>query len=85
MQRLTWKLMCTSGWNAVNLCLTSRSVPKGPVHCYKPYYRQQIREVMRCANFRMFTHAPGSAMRHLWLMVKPDSLRVKQIHARMEK
>ncbi|HOT99895.1 MAG TPA: nitrous oxide-stimulated promoter family protein [Anaerolineaceae bacterium] len=58
---------------------------KCPVHCYKPYYRQQIREVMRYAGPRMLTHAPGAAMRHLWLMVKPDSPRVKQIRARIEK
>ena len=55
---------------------------KCPVHCYKPHYRQQVREVMRHAGPRMFTHAPGAAIRHLWLLIKPESPRVKQIRAR---
>jgi hypothetical protein len=55
---------------------------KCPVHCYKPYYRQQVREVMRYAGPRMLRHAPGAAIRHLWLLVKPDSPRIKQIRAR---
>lgn len=55
---------------------------KCPVHCYKPFYRQQVREVMRYAGPRMLTHAPGAAIRHLWLLFKPDSPRVKQIRAR---
>lgn len=55
---------------------------KCPVHCYKPYYRQQVREVMRYAGPRMLTRAPGTAIRHLWLLVKPDSPRVRQIRAR---
>lgn len=54
-----------------------------PVHCYQPHYRQQIREVMRYAGPRMLTRAPGAAIRHLWLLVKPDSPRVKQIRARL--
>ena len=58
---------------------------KCPVHCYQPRYRQQVREVMRYAGPRMLTHAPGVAMRHLWLLFKPESLRVKQIRARKEK
>ena len=53
-----------------------------PVHCYKPQYRQQVREVMRYAGPRMLTRAPGAAIRHLWLLMKPDSKRVKQIRAR---
>ena len=58
---------------------------KCPVHCYKPRYRQQVREVMRYAGPRMLTRAPGAALRHMWLLVKPDSPRVKQIRARKEK
>ena len=56
---------------------------KCPVHCYQPHYRQQIREVMRYAGPRMLTRAPGAAIRHLWLLAKPDSPRVKQIRARL--
>ena len=56
---------------------------KCPVHCYKPQYRQQVREVMRYAGPRMLTRAPGAAIRHLWLLMKPDSPRVKQIRARL--
>lgn len=55
---------------------------KCPVHCYKPYYRQQIREVMRYAGPRMLTHAPAVAFRHLWLLIKADSPRVKLLRAR---
>ena len=58
---------------------------KCPVHCYKPYYRQQVREVMRYAGPRMLTRAPGAAIRHLWLLVKPESPRVKQIRAHKAK
>jgi hypothetical protein len=58
---------------------------KCPVHCYKPYFRQQVREVMRYAGPRMLTRAPRAAVRHLWLLVKPDSPRVKQIRERKEK
>ena len=58
---------------------------KCPVHCYKPHYRQQVREVMRYAGPRMLTHAPGAAIRHLWLLVKPESPRVKQIRAHKAK
>lgn len=58
---------------------------KCPVHCYNPTFRQQVREVMRYAGPRMLTHAPRAAMRHLWLMVKPDSPLVKQIRERKEK
>jgi len=58
---------------------------KCPVHCYKPHYRQQVREVMRYAGPRMLTRAPGAAFRHLWLLVKPESPRVKQIRAKKAK
>ena len=58
---------------------------KCPVHCYKPQHRQQVREVMRFSGPRMLIHAPGAAIRHLWLLVKPDSPRVKQIRTRLEK
>ena len=58
---------------------------KCPVHCYKPYYRQQVREVMRYAGPRMLTRAPGAAFRHLWLLVKPENPRVKQIRANKAK
>jgi len=58
---------------------------KCPVHCYKPHYRNQVREVMRYAGPRMLTRAPGAAFRHLWLLIKPDSPRVKQIRSRKEK
>jgi len=54
---------------------------KCPVHCYKPYYRQQVREVMRYAGPSMLRYALGVAIRHLWLLVKPESPRVKQIRA----
>ncbi len=57
---------------------------KCPVHCYQPRYRQQVREVMRYAGPRMLTQAPAVAMRHLWLLVKPDSPRVKQIRTRKQ-
>ncbi len=58
---------------------------KCPVHCYQPHYRQQVREVMRYAGPRMLTHAPKAAIRHLWLLMRPDSPRVKQIRANQAK
>ena len=58
---------------------------KCPVHCYKPHYRQQVREVMRYAGPRMLTRAPGAAIRHLWLLMRPDSPRVKQIRVNKAK
>jgi len=54
---------------------------KCAVHCFKPYYRQQVREVMRYAGPSMLRYALGVAIRHLWLLVKPESPRVKQIRA----
>ncbi len=57
---------------------------KCPVHCYNPYYRQQVRQVMRYAGPRMLTHAPVAAIRHMWLMMKPASARVRNIRARKE-
>ena len=58
---------------------------KCPVHCYKPHYRQQVREVMRYAGPRMLTRAPGAAIRHLWLLMRPESPSVKQIRANKTK
>ena len=58
---------------------------KCPVHCYKPQYRQQVREVMRYAGPRMLTRKPVAAIRHLWGLVKPDSPRVTEMRARREK
>lgn len=58
---------------------------KCPVHCYQPRFRQQVREVMRYAGPRMLMQAPAVAMRHLWLLGKPDSPRVKQIRTRKQK
>ena len=57
---------------------------KCPVHCYKSPARQQIREVMKYAGPRMLTHAPISAIQHLWQLIKPESARVKQVRERME-
>jgi len=36
-----------------------------PIHCYKPDYRERIREVMRFAGPRMATQHPVLALRHL--------------------
>lgn len=55
---------------------------KCPVHCYKSSYRQKVREVMRYAAPKMTTRAPIAVIRHLWLLLKPDSPRVKEIRAR---
>jgi len=36
-----------------------------PIHCYKPDYRERIREVMRFAGPRMAAQHPILALRHL--------------------
>jgi len=36
------------------------------VHCYKPEYREKIREVMRFSGPRMLFFHPIEAIRHLW-------------------
>ncbi len=36
-----------------------------PIHCYKPEYREKIREVMRFAGPRMASHHPLLALSHL--------------------
>jgi len=41
------------------------SCEKCPVHCYKPEYREKIREVMRFAGPRMLFFHPVEAVRHL--------------------
>jgi len=38
---------------------------KCPVHCYKPEYREKIKEVMRFAGPRMVFFHPVEAVRHL--------------------
>jgi hypothetical protein len=38
---------------------------KCPVHCYKPAYRDRIREVMKFAGPQMLLRHPASAVRHL--------------------
>lgn len=38
---------------------------KCPVHCYKPAFRERIREVMRFAGPRMILRHPASAVGHL--------------------
>ncbi len=38
-------------------------------HCYKPSMRTKIVHVMRYAGRRMVTHAPVSALWHLWRVV----------------
>jgi len=42
---------------------------KCPVHCYKPEYREKIREVMRFAGPRMIFFYPVEAVRHLMTSV----------------
>ena len=44
-----------------------------PVHCYKPLYRQKIREVMRFAGPRMIFFHPAEAFRHLWQVRRKKS------------
>ena len=41
------------------------SCEKCQVHCYKPEYRERIREVMRFAGPRMIFFHPAEAVRHL--------------------
>jgi len=42
------------------------SCEKCTVHCYKPEYREKIREVMRFAGPRMLFFHPVEAIRHWW-------------------
>lgn len=37
-----------------------------PIHCYKPEYKDRIREVMRFAGPRMLFRYPLDAVIHLW-------------------
>ena len=39
---------------------------KCTVHCYKPEYREKIREVMRFSGPRMLFYYPRDAVKHLW-------------------
>jgi len=39
---------------------------KCTVHCYKPEYREKIREVMRFSGQRMLFFHPVDAVKHLW-------------------
>ncbi len=41
---------------------------KCPVHCYKPEYREKIREVMQFAGPRMLFFHPADAFRHFLRM-----------------
>lgn len=36
-----------------------------PIHCYKPEYKQKIREVMRFSGPRMIFHRPILAIKHI--------------------
>jgi hypothetical protein len=45
-----------------------------PVHCYKPDYRERIREVMRFAGPRMIWQHPVLAIRHIIKKKKGKSL-----------
>ncbi len=40
------------------------------VHCYKPEYKEQIKEVMRFAGPRMLFYHPADALRHLWKRIR---------------
>ncbi len=44
-----------------------------PVHCYKPEYREKIREVMKFAGPRMFWYYPKDAAGHIWQVLKRSS------------
>lgn len=42
------------------------SCRKCAVHCYEPYYRDRIKNVMRYSGPRMIFRHPICAVRHLW-------------------
>ena len=44
---------------------------KCPIHCYKPHYKQQIKQVMRYAGPRMIVKHPVLAVHHLLDGLKP--------------
>jgi hypothetical protein len=46
-----------------------------PVHCYKPVFRDRIREVMRYAGPRMLLRHPALAVAHLLDRRRPVRLR----------
>jgi hypothetical protein len=53
-----------------------------PIHCYKPEYRQQIRQVMRFTGPRMIWKHPLVTMQHLldqvfWSKSLPDKTKFK--------
>ncbi len=37
-----------------------------PIHCYRPDFREQMREVMRYSGPRMLLYSPLAAVRHLF-------------------
>ncbi len=39
---------------------------KCPIHCYKPNYKEDIKQVMRFSGPRMLLYHPVEAIRHLW-------------------
>ncbi len=43
---------------------------KCPIHCYKPEYKEKIREVMRFAGPRMLLYHPVDAVIHLRQVLK---------------
>ena len=42
------------------------SCQKCPIHCYKPEYREKMKEVMRFSGPKMVFFHPADAIRHLW-------------------
>ncbi len=42
------------------------SCKKCTVHCYKPAYKETVKEVMRFSGPRMLFYRPVAAIRHLW-------------------
>jgi hypothetical protein len=55
-------------WKRLDHCPWGEGKPtclKGPIHCYEPEMREQVRRVMRYAGPRMLLHHPVLAMAHL--------------------
>ena len=53
--------------NRLERCTFGENKPaceKCTVHCYKPQYREKIREVMRFAGLRMLFFYPADAFKH---------------------
>jgi len=56
-----------------------------PVHCYQPFYRERVKEVMRFAGPRLMFKYPLAVVRHFRMMMRADSAQVARLRTKLEK